>query len=144
MDVVWYKDAACTQPIDETITVDEILAMDTIYGKATAEEGYALYTTERVTAFGADVPEAYKLVFGSMMGAGYKDIGAAMVGEGEYEGIYLYQDSDNEVVTVNGTVVEFEEGEYSKYYQVTEGQTYTVQKTKTYMKADLNFFEMMF
>ncbi|MBQ7948915.1 MAG: hypothetical protein IJ284_04045 [Clostridia bacterium] len=137
MDVVWYKDAACTQAIDATLSVTDLLAMDTMYGKATAEEGFVLYTYENTEVFGADVTDAYKLVFGNMLSSD-KELRTASV-EG---GIYLYKDSD-QTVTVNGTEVTFAEGEEEKQYEVVAGQTYEVKKTTTYAKADLNFFDWM-
>ena len=143
MDVVWYKDAAYTQPLDETLTVEEFLAMDTIYGKATAKEGYVIYTTESSYTFADDVTDAYKMIYANMMG-GYKNISATMAGEGEWMGISLYRNSENEVITVNDVVIEFAEGENSKYYTVVEGQTYVVKKTTAYTMAELNFFDMMF
>ena len=140
MTVTAYKDKACTQVLDGTMTVDEFFALDTVYCVATAEEGNVIYTTIREEKFGADTTDAYKMVFNNWL-YDSEDISTANVSNG----IYLYMPSDGvTVITVNGVVVEFAEGEYSKDYAVTEGQTYVVKKVVTYNKADLNIFDIIF
>ena len=142
LDVKYYKDAACTQEIAAAnMTLTEFSALTTVYAKATATEGYVIYTSTYEYAFGADVTDAYKLVFGAMMDSGYSYINST---NAEYGGITLHNDEDeNRVITVNGETITFAEGESYKTYPVTAGQTYTVKYISTYAKADLNIFMMM-
>ena len=138
MEVVWYTDAACTQALDATtMTLAQFVELDAVYGTATAQEGYVLYTNENVTAFAADVTDAYKVVFSSMVET-EKHLNTAYIDSG----IDLSKYRDNVTITVNGTEVTFEEGETWKQYSVEAGQTYAVKKVTTYAKADLNIFSM--
>lgn len=136
MDVVWYLDEACTQVASATMSAEEFFAMEALYGVATAEEGYVLYTEEYKDVFGVDVTDEYKLVFADMIGNS-KHFGAESVNSG-----FSFYKHEGEVITVNGTEVTFEEEDYWTDYTIEAGQTYEVVYTTTYMKADLNFFSM--
>lgn len=137
IDFAWYTDAACTQAIDpEAMTAVQFLALDTVYGKATAQEGYVLYTAERVYEYAADVPEAYKTALASMMGNSSRKTLKACTVE---SGITIYDDYGS--VTVNGEAVDFSDNSYVNY-EVEAGKTYAVKYTYAYEKAMLNFFYM--
>ncbi len=135
MDIVWYTDAACTKALDPSkVTADEFEAMDTLYGKATAEEGYVLVKETYVDAFAADVPDAYKLVFGDM---GMLDLEEECDLESRYVGSTIYVDEDPTVTTyVNGQVV-------TESVTIEAGKTYEVKYVSTYAKADLNIFDFL-
>ena len=139
MTLTLYKDAACTQALDGTMTTDEFLAMETVYCVATPMEGYMLYTGIYEDVFAEDVPDAYKIVF-YYKAETRSGLEVASINEGS---IYLYG-YGNCSMKVNGVEVELEDHDYYKCvdYPVTEGETYVVTKTTTHTKASLNLFEM--
>lgn len=134
VDIVWYTDTACTQAIDaSTMTLEQLYALDTLYAKATAKEGYVLYTRETVRAFTTDVPESYRVALeGTSAFASTKRVYVCKVSEG----IRLHKREEN---YVNGAAVD---SETMPIYPVVEGQTYEVKEVLTVNKADLNFFTM--
>lgn len=135
-DVVWYKDEACTQAIDPaTMTVEQFLALDAVYGKVTAKAGYVLYTrwVEYTTA--ADVTDAYKIVLATRLNDNDKRVQVCAASDG----FWLYNGSS--AYYVNGELVDFG-GQSSMAYPVEEGKTYDVKEVYEVQKEDCNFFDM--
>jgi hypothetical protein len=135
IDFAWYTDAACTQAITETMTVEQFNKLETIYGKATAQTGYVLYTIEETEEFAADVPAAYKTALAGKVGVDNSVyLAACMVEDGlnvhDYGGI----------AKVNGVEIEFADDSSNFNYSVEAGNTYAVQYIEVYKKAELNIF----
>ena len=139
MNVTWYTDAACTKALTANMTAAEVEAITTLYGQATLKDGYAFVITNEKTVYADDVTDAYKLVF--------ETLGMIEAGESKYieavMGSFGVEEQDGGVI-VNGEAVEFgaEDNGY-KYITITAGETYTVEYTKTYAKADLNIFALL-
>ncbi len=140
MNVTWYTDEACTKPLTVEIMEAELNALETIYGKATAEEGFALVIEKNPSEYAADVTDAYKLVM-SILDDGYE---YSYIRAAEVEDTLNFYEEKGVVIKVNGEVVEFEESdEGCKTITMEEGKTYIVEHIRIVEKASLNIFNMI-
>ncbi len=137
-DVAWYTDAACTQAIDTaTMTIAQFLTLDTVYGKATVQAGYVLYTTCMEYTCATNMTDAYKTVLKKFLEDDEKRIDVCSV----EEGIVIHSGSNGFTTLVNGEEVDFENNSYINY-AVEEGQTYEVKHVYEVSKEECNFFDM--
>ncbi len=127
LDVVWYKDEACTEAINlETLTAAEYYAIDTLYGKATLKDGYAFLIAEETVVAADDLPEAYKIFFNLIFsGSNEKYLYVVEAGEVYFEG------DEDATIYLNGTPATEES------FMAESGQTYNVEYREI---ADKDYF----
>ena len=134
MDIVWYKDAACTQEITATnTTAVELYLMENVYGKATLQSGYAFREYELEYKFKSNVPEAYKVALGILLGEGYKTLATESVDNG----LYIQTGGDDAYYYVDGQL-----REQGTTLPVVEGQTYVMKVIFEIDVEELNFFDL--
>ena len=137
MNVTWYKDAACTQAITSSFTVEEMKALNVIYGQATLMEGNAFIIRKNKIAYAADVLDGYKFVLQLFNGGDNERIETYGAGN-----MSLYKYDEDMTIKVDGTTIDF--GNYDTYSLTIEaGKTYIVEYITNYPAEGMNIFEML-
>ena len=134
VNVVWYKDEACTQEINaETITEEEYYEIDTLYGKAILEEGYAFVIWKDTYKLARDLPKAYEIAFDVFFLRDKETSYLYFVGAGEVffdeRGV-----ANADEVYLNGAVT------MADSFTAKSGETYTVEYCEVLDKDYFNIF----